>query len=597
MKKLLIFIIFTIAPFPVLGQGLPATFDLSNYGVKIDPEKRVIVVLSALEMARGRNAAGEEAKLINTPLSEAGKKFQTRLLADTAGLNEDLRSRISAFVAQYLKRHPKATDAEIVSPFIAMAFSLSPAPEMYDPSFTGDLPGELLDVLDFAPLAREFYRRSGINGKLDEYVKLYRAESDGTLRSSTREMVSELLDYMHTRPEVIYAEKVTVETQKTKSKSTVLQKIETREHERRFVVVPEMLAPAGSVVFLNIKDDYYVIVPPDKDVSYSEVRRAFLQFVVDPLVLKHAKEIAALTPSIKPLLEDRRKSGSNVSPDVYLAVSRSLIAAIDAREIEYAKLTAATRQARERILKVKTDAEKRQVSADLEKAKQQFADDAVLQLSDAYEHGAVLAFYFVDQLKGTEDSGFDLASSMKEIVATIDASKESKRLEENAEARKRAIAMREERKKRPIANEIAAENPVTSGLLEIEKTIEAKDYRKAAADLKQLLIANPSEPRIYYNIGRVASLSAEGMTDPEEQAKALLDAKVAYTNVINSSTAATDKALLSLTYVALARIYEFYNDPKYAIRLYEMAIKMDNVSGGAYFAAMAAKQRLLKTPQ
>lgn len=597
MKKLLIFIIFTIAPFPVLGQGLPATFDLSNYGVKIDPEKRVIVVLSALEMARGRNAAGEEAKLINTPLSEAGKKFQTRLLADTAGLNEDLRSRISAFVAQYLKRHPKATDAEIVSPFIAMAFSLSPAPEMYDPSFTGDLPGELLDVLDFAPLAREFYRRSGINGKLDEYVKLYRAESDGTLRSSTREMVSELLDYMHTRPEVIYAEKVTVETQKTKSKSTVLQKIETREHERRFVVVPEMLAPAGSVVFLNIKDDYYVIVPPDKDVSYSEVRRAFLQFVVDPLVLKHAKEIAALTPSIKPLLEDRRKSGSNVSPDVYLAVSRSLIAAIDAREIEYAKLTAATRQARERILKVKTDAEKRQVSADLEKAKQQFADDAVLQLSDAYEHGAVLAFYFVDQLKGTEDSGFDLASSMKEIVATIDASKESKRLEENAEARKRAIAMREERKKRPIANEIAAENPVTSGLLEIEKTIEAKDYRKAAADLKQLLIANPSEPRIYYNIGRVASLSAEGMTDPEEQAKALLDAKVAYTNVINSATAVTDKALLSLTYVALARIYEFYNDPKYAIRLYEMAIKMDNVSGGAYFAAMAAKQRLLKTPQ
>ncbi len=597
MKKLLIFIIFTIAPFPVLGQGLPATFDLSNYGVKIDPEKRVIVVLSALEMARGRNAAGEEAKLINTPLSEAGKKFQTRLLADTADLNEDLRSRISAFVAQYLKRHPKATDAEIVSPFIAMAFSLSPAPEMYDPSFTGDLPGELLDVLDFAPLAREFYRRSGINGKLDEYVKLYRAESDGTLRSSTREMVSELLDYMHTRPEVIYAEKVTVETQKTKSKSTVLLKIETREHERRFVVVPEMLAPAGSVVFLNIKDDYYVIVPPDKDVSYSEVRRAFLQFVVDPLVLKHAKEIAALTPSIKPLLEDRRKSGSNVSPDVYLAVSRSLIAAIDAREIEYAKLTAATRQARERILKVKTDAEKRQVSADLEKAKQQFADDAVLQLSDAYEHGAVLAFYFVDQLKGTEDSGFDLASSMKEIVATIDASKESKRLEENAEARKRAIAMREERKKRPIANEIAAENPVTSGLLEIEKTIEAKDYRKAAADLKQLLIANPSEPRIYYNIGRVASLSAEGMTDPEEQAKALLDAKVAYTNVINSATAVTDKALLSLTYVALARIYEFYNDPKYAIRLYDMAIKMDNVSGGAYFAAMAAKQRLLKTPQ
>ena len=39
---------------------------------------------------------------------------------------------------------------------------------------------------------REFYRRSGIAAKLDEYVKAYRGESDGVLRVSAREMVSEL---------------------------------------------------------------------------------------------------------------------------------------------------------------------------------------------------------------------------------------------------------------------------------------------------------------------------------------------------------------------------------------------------------------------
>lgn len=77
----------------------------------------------------------------------------------------------------------------------------------------------------------------------------------------------------------------------------------------------------------------------------------------------------------------------------------------------------------------------------------------------------------------------------------------------------------------------------------------------------------------------------------------LLEAKVAYTNVLNSATVNTDKALLSLTYVALARIYEFYNDPKYAIQLYDMAIKIDDVAGGAYLDALAAKQRLLKNPQ
>ena len=222
-------------------QGQSPVFDLSNYGVKIEAEKRVIIVLAALEMAQTNNAAGEKVKVINTPLSERGQAFREQLIADNAGLNEDLRSRISVFVLQYKKRHPKASDAEIVSPFISMAYALSPPPEMFDPSFTGDLPGDLLDVLDFAPLAREFYRRSGISARLDDYVKLYRTASDVILRPSARDMVSELLDYMHTKPEIFYLEKIKTETQKSKSKSTVLSKIETRERERRFVIVPEML--------------------------------------------------------------------------------------------------------------------------------------------------------------------------------------------------------------------------------------------------------------------------------------------------------------------------------------------------------------------
>ncbi len=44
-----------------------------------------------------------------------------------------------------------------------------------------------------------------------------------------------------------------------------------------------------------------------------------------------------------------------------------------------------------------------------------------------------MAFYFADQLKGTEDSGFDIASSLREMIATLDASKE--RPFRNAEAK------------------------------------------------------------------------------------------------------------------------------------------------------------------
>lgn len=597
MRKALLLLVLAIIPVSALCQNPSTGFDLSNYGVKIDADKRLIVVLAALEMARGRNEAGEEVKLINTPLSEGGRKFRAQLLADNAGLNAGLRTRISAFVTQYKRRRPKATDAEIVGPFISMSYALSPLPELFDPSFTGDLPGDLLDVLDFAPLAREFYRRSGISSKLDEYVKAYRAEADGVLRTSAREMVSELLEYMHTRPQLFYVEKVKVETQAGKSKKTTLQKIETREHERHFVIVPEMLAPVGNVSFLNIKDDYYVIVPPDKDLSYSDVRRAFFQFVIDPLVLKNSKEISAMSDAIKPLIEERRKVDPTISPDIFLSVSRSLIAAADARQTAFSKIAAATRLARERLTQVNTDAEKRAVTAELERLRKALDDDIALALSEAYERGAILSFYFAEQLKGTEDAGFDIASSMKEMIATIDPVKERDRLAQNAEARKRAIAAREDRKSHPVTVETIAENPVSTRLREINRSIDAKDYQKAAADLKVLLASYPSEPRIYYNIGRVASLVAEGVTDPETQARELLGAKEAYSNVIRNATASTDRALLSLTYVALGRIYEFDNNPKYAMQLYDVAIKIDDVAGGAYKEAIAAKQRLLKSPQ
>ncbi|MGH7784544.1 MAG: hypothetical protein ACREO5_11965, partial [Candidatus Binatia bacterium] len=206
----------------------------------------------------------------------------------------------------------------------------------------------------------------------------------------------------------------------------------------------------------------------------------------------------------------------------------------------------------------------------------------------------VLDFYFAEQLKGTENSGFDIASSMREMILSLDATKEANRLEQFADARKRAIAARADRKNNPNATSMITENPVTTKLLEIQKIIDAKDYPGADAELKLLQKANPSEPRIFYNLGRVASLSAEGITDPEAQSKKLLEAKMAYENAIRSATTQTDPALVSLSYVALAKIYEFKDQKEYALKIYDAAIKIGDVANGGYNEAIAGKQRLLK---
>ncbi|MGI8786487.1 MAG: hypothetical protein ACR2HG_01830 [Pyrinomonadaceae bacterium] len=580
MKKVLLPFIFLIFSVNAFAQTTQAGFDLANYGVQIEPDRRLIVVMASLE------AAG-----LDTPLTPEGEKFRQKLKTDLLSLSPDLRRKLVVFIEQYKRRHPKATGAEIVAPFISMAYTLSPAPDFSDPVRSTDLPGDLLEVLDFAPLVREFYRKA-YSQKIDEYIKDYQTTGDA-LRPSAQEMVGDLLDYLHTKPQLTYIEKLKTQTKDAKGKKT-LEKTEIRERTRRFFIVPEMLAPKETINFRNIGDDYYAVVPPKTDLSASEVRRAYLQFVVDPLVLNNAKDIATFRDGIKVLLDERRKENPEISPDIFLAVSRSLVAAIDARQIEFTKTQIATAQARAKIDRMKTIEEKKAVSAELDAFKRTLADETALQLSEAYEKGSVLSFYFANQLKGSEDAGFDIAGSLRDIILSLDTTKEANRPAEFAEARKRGAAAREERRKNAGSTEIVIENPVTKRLLEIDKITAAKNYAEAEKQLKVLLEANPSESRIYYALGRVASLSAENINDSEARKNRLLEAKVDYENVIRSATPKTDAALISLAYVALGRIYEFYGEKGYAIKIYEAAMKLGDVPDGAYNEAKAARERLTK---
>lgn len=590
--------LFSLALFTLSGysQGpQPAGFDLSNYGVRIAPDKRVMVMLATIDAGRSEDRTGKVVRVVDTKLSPAGEAFRTRLDAELT-VPDDLRLKIGQFLTQYRRSRPALSDAEVVSPFVAMAYSLTPTPDLSDPVITSDLPGDLLDVLDFAPLVREFYRRSGISAKLDTYVKEYQVQTDARITGSAREMVSELLDYLHTKPQTVFAERVTVKANKTKK--TEIKNTEIREHERRFAIVPELLAPVGNVQFLNIRDDYFVIVPPDTDLSVSEARRAFIRYVVDAIVLTNAKDVAQIIPGVKQLVDERRKVNADVSPDPYLSVSRSLVAAIDARENEFARVTAATTIARQRVDALKPDDPKRKEIADeLQKFKEIQADETALRLSEDYEKGSVLSFYFADQLRGMESAGFDIAGSMREILLSFDPAKESGRLAQFAEARKRAEAARLARKNNPTTIDVAlVENPTTTKLREIQKIIEAKNYPKASADLKTLLQENPQDARIYYNLGRVAMFEAAGITDANEQAKKILEAKNAYAGVLRVATPITDRALLSLTYVSLARIYEIDDNKEYAVKLYDKAIEIGDVPNGALKAAIEGKQKLIQNP-
>ncbi len=561
----------------------PQTFDFTKYGVRIEPDRRLIVVMASLEFAG-----------LETNLTPQGEAFRKRLREDLSSLNADTKQRMQIFLSQYKRRHPEQTPEQIAASFISLAYALSPVPELQDPERTVDLPADLLEVLDFAPLVREFYRRSGISAKLEEYYKLYQAEGD-KMRSSTANMVRKLLDYLHTRPQVTYLEKIKVETKDAKGKNTI-QKIETRERERRFFVVPDLLAPAGTINFRNIADDYYVIVPPGTNLSFSEARRAFLRFVFDPLTFQNSKDIIGFRDRIRELLEERRKSNPDISIDVFLADARSIAVAADVRQMEFSKIQQATLQARRRIDAAKSDDEKRAIASELAQLKAELADESALLLSEAYEKGAVLTFHFAEQLKGVEEAGFDVSAAFRDMILSINFAKEKQRLSEFADARRRALERQERRKATQQLELSPKEKVLAQKLTEVEEMVKRKEFEQADEFLANLLMVYPGDPRIFYARGRVASLYAEVTFDEALRNERLERAAAHYRNVILLATSDTDPVLIQRAHVALARIFEFNEEMEAALQQYNEAIKIGNVDEQAYREALAGRERLTKKP-
>ncbi|MCV5148181.1 hypothetical protein OFB99_26390, partial [Escherichia coli] len=85
---------------------------------------------------------------------------------------------------------------------------------------------------------------------------------------------------------------------------------------RRFHVIPDLLAAPGTINFRVIADDYYAIIPYNTDPVSSELRRAYLQFVIDPVVVRFNRDIAARRDALKQLIDARPNASNAPAPDV-----------------------------------------------------------------------------------------------------------------------------------------------------------------------------------------------------------------------------------------------------------------------------------------
>lgn len=588
MKQFLLILIITllscgVASSQTVQQRQGATFEVSEYGVDFQADPRLILVMAALEVA------GFDP----TPAGRAPSAFRAKLRKDLANVDPDLRQRLKTFFDR--NKLPATTSpADQAARYVSLALALGPAPTFEAPARSEDLPAGLLEVLDFAPLVQEFHRRSGIDEQMVNYVRAYQAEGD-RLRGPTTEMVRSLLTYLHTRPITTSLERVEVKNPKKGSKQKTYS---FKEKDRRFYILPDLMAPRGAINFRIIADDYYAVVPEGTDPTSSELRRAYLQYVIDALVLRFNKDIALRREQVKQLLTERQNAGSQVTPDVFLSVSRSLVTAADARYDEMRRLELLSRNTRAQLAAAKTEADKATIGKSAQAEMKAIQDETVARLAEEYEKGAVLSFYFADQLKGIESAGFDLANFFPDMIASFDPVRETKRLAENAETVQRAIAAREAR---IAARRSQAEgNPEGSGkesvlvrdLAAIEDTLRTKDYNEAESRLREMLKDYPREPRIFFALGQTASLAAMDATDEQVQAERLNRALGHYRLAVAASSPDSDKAIMSRAHESMGRINAFFDNKAEALKEFEEAIKLGDVRGGAYKEALEGKKKL-----
>lgn len=570
------------APAPVQRQGTP--FEVSEYGVDFQADPRLIVVMAALD------AAGYDPV---TP-GRAPSSFRVKLRKDLAALDPDLRNRLKTFYDRNKLPAP-ATAADQAARYVSLALALGPPPSFDPPARSEDLPSGLLEVLDFAPLVQEFYRRSGIDERMVDYVRAYQGEGD-RLRAPTTEMVRSLLTYLHTRPLTKSSERVEVKDPKKNSKE---KRYEFREKERRFLILPDLLGARGAINFRIIGDDYYAVVPEGTDPSSSELRRAYLQYVIDALVLRFNKDIAARREQVKQLLNERQKAGTQVSPDVFLSVSRSLVTAADARYEEMRKLEILSRETRATLAATKNETDKAGIGKTAMAEMKSIQEETIARLAEEYEKGAVLSFYFAEQLKGIENAGFDLANFFPDMIASFDPAREAKRLTENAEVLQRARAAREARlaarkSQAELANDATSgrESALVRDLESIEETLRSKDYNEAETRLREMLKEYPGEPRIFFALGQAASLAASDATDEHVRDERLNRALGQYRLAIAAASPETDKAIMSRAHASMGRINAFLDNTADALKHFDEAIKLGDVRGGAYQEAVEGKKKL-----
>jgi len=588
------------APKPAAQQQAPAVDrrkvplaqrpNLSLYDVNtlVGVDKRVIVMMAAL------NVAGYDYESGNRQI--AGLRQQMR---------EDLKNTPPA-VARKLRDHFLAhskgsKDAAAAAPYLSLALSLNEPPAFTIDVPTDRLPDDVREITDFALILEEFYQTTGFSKLLPKYVDAYMKVA-ATYPQAAGQALGNVLVYLHTEPILELpplfiprrnvqparpekkadkkSDKGDAKSRQAEGDAQAAAPLEVPNRVREFVIIPDLFNASNAANLRVVRDAYFLLLGPSATPSIEAIRRGFLSFVFDPLTERQIKEVAAIRGDLKSLMASRgdRLDQEYAQRSAYYLITDSLVRATDAR-MDVLGLAA------------------RKASSE---------DEAIYQLSLAYDRGAVLVYHFYEQMKAFEAVGVNVRDYFASMLKNIDFAREAGRLKEYEQRLARYKQFRTEAVLAPappptISN---ADEKLVARIVEADQMIKNRKYDDAKAVLEAALKEKPNNARVLFGLAEVSSKRASTLDDSDRVEEALYAAVEYYKQAAQNASPETEKWLMQRSYVAAAKILDFIAEGNAgdaeklkaeAAAAYDLAIKLGRVEGGAYEEAeRAVKQRAQK---
>ncbi len=394
---------------------------------QLDASPALFSVLAAL------NQAGYDAEIQSTSNSAV------RHLVRKALASRDIPSL--AELKRFVRDHRQENDTALLSLYISFALCVDGPPNFRYRLRRNDLPPEVAALEGLQDLMKRFHKEAGI----DELWRQAQPEIErliGVYHQPVSEAVLLANGYMRNPTSGVMG--------------------------RRFQVYLDVLGAPHQIHTRLYGDEFFVVLTPSADPVVSDIRHAYLQYLVDPLTLRHAEAIDK-----KKGLGDFAQPAAGL-PAIYkqdfnLLVQKCLVKAIETR-----------------LLSGPGTASRRQQ-----------------MVTQALAEGYILTPYFAEALAEYEKQEQSLRLYFPDLINGIDLAREDKRLE-NVQF---AAAPQIRRVRQAPKPEPPALTGVEKLLEEAEGQLEAKSLAAARTLFLQVPPATddkPTQAKAYYGLARIA---------------------------------------------------------------------------------------------